>query len=59
MTATHWVLLALGTWLGIIAMVRVFAADSKDIDRRQSEIIAAARRARFVNPPSRRTQAGG
>ena len=59
MSAISWVLLALGTWLAIVAVMRVCAADVKSSDRVQSEILAAARRARFVNPAPRRSQVGG
>lgn len=59
MSAISWILLATGTWLVIIGAMRVFAAEVKDSDRAQSELLAATRRARFVNPQPRRAQVGG
>lgn len=59
MPALSWVLLALGTWLAILAAMRMCAADVKSSDHLQSEILASARRARFVNPQARRSQVGG
>ena len=59
MSTLYWTVLALGTWLAIMATLRVCAGDVKDADRAQSELLAAARRARFVNPQPRRSQVGG
>lgn len=59
MPAISMVLLIVGTWLAIIAAMRACAAEVKSSDRLQSEILATARRARFINPAPRRTQVGG
>jgi hypothetical protein len=59
MSEILWIVLAFGAWLAIISTMRVCAGEIKDSDRAQSELLAAERQARFVNPEPRRIQVGG
>jgi len=43
----------------MLAAMQVCVAGIKRSDRVQSEVLCAARRARFVNPRPRRSQVGG
>jgi hypothetical protein len=54
MSGTFWLFVAGGLWLVVIGTLRICASAVKDVDRAQSEMFAAARRARFAAPPSRR-----
>jgi hypothetical protein len=49
MSGTFWLLVVGGLWLVGVGMLRVCARGLKDVDRAQSEMFAAARRARFVS----------
>jgi len=53
MSETAWILLALGAWVMVIGGVWVCSRVVKHVDRAQSEVLAAGRRARFVDPPRR------
>lgn len=60
MSGTFWLLIGGGLWLVVLGTLRICASAIKDVDRAQSEIFAAARRARFNAPaPSRRADVGG
>jgi hypothetical protein len=59
MSTIYWVLVAVSVWLTFVTTLSVCFGDTKDADRAQSDLLAAARRARFVNPQPRRTQVGG
>jgi hypothetical protein len=48
MSGTFWLLIVGGLWLVVLGTLRICASAVKDVDRAQSEVFAAARRARFV-----------
>jgi hypothetical protein len=48
MTATFWLVVAGALWLAAMVAMRHAAGAVKDVDRAQSELFAAERRARFV-----------
>jgi hypothetical protein len=50
MTATMWVLVAVGTWLVVMGTMGLLAGLVKDTDRSQSALLAATRRDRFTAP---------
>jgi hypothetical protein len=49
MSVTFWLLILGGLWLVALGTLRICASAVKDVDRAQSEMFAAARRARFVS----------
>jgi hypothetical protein len=60
MSGTFWLLMVGGLWLVVLGTLRICASAVKDADRAQSEMFAAARRARFTAPaPSQRGNVGG
>lgn len=52
MSMTFWVVLAIGMWAVGVGTLYVCAALVKDADHAQSELLAQARRARFIAPRS-------
>ena len=50
MSGTLWLLIVGGLWLVVLGTLRICASAVKDVDRAQSEMFAAARRARLVAP---------
>lgn len=59
MSATFWVLIAGGVWLVVIGTLRICADVVKDVDRAQSELLAAHRRDRFAAPEPRELRRAG
>lgn len=58
MSVTFWIVFAVGMWVVGVGTLYVCAAMVKDVDQAQSELLARARRARFVAPRPRRTRVG-
>ena len=56
MSTTFWLLTAGGLWLVVIGTLRICASAVKDVDRAQSELLAAARRARLAGSDQRRAR---
>jgi hypothetical protein len=48
MSGTFWLLIAGGLWLVALGTLRICASAVKDTDRAQTEMFAAARRARLA-----------
>jgi hypothetical protein len=48
MSVTFWLLTVGGLWLVVLGTLRICASAVKDVDRAQSEMFAAARRARLA-----------
>ena len=48
-SGTFWLLIVGGLWLVVLGTLRICASAVKDVDRAQSEMFAAARRARVVS----------
>jgi hypothetical protein len=46
MSVTFWLLMVGGVWLVVLGTLRICASAVKDVDRAQSDMFAAARRAR-------------
>jgi hypothetical protein len=53
MTATVWILVAVGVWLVAMGTMGIIAAATKEVDRAQSALVAGVRRDRFVAPRRR------
>jgi hypothetical protein len=48
MSGTFWLLIVGGLWLVVLGTLRICASAVKDVDHAQSEMFAAARRARLA-----------
>lgn len=53
MSTTIWLLVAGGLWLVVVGTLRICASALKDVDRAQSELLAAGRRARLAGAEPR------